>query len=319
MRVVVTGGAGFIGSHLCEMLLARGHSVLSVDNLITGNEDNLAPMKNHANFAFVRHDVTRPLEAEADMIFHLASPASPPGYLSYPVQTSLANSVGTYNLLELARCQGAKFLLASTSEAYGDPEEHPQREEYWGHVNPVGIRSCYDESKRFAESLTMTYVRQFDLDGRIVRIFNTYGPRSDPQDGRVVPNFVVQALTDEPITVYGTGSQTRSFCYVSDLVEGILRAMECEGTKGEVINLGMPDERTILDLANLVKRIAGAKSPIVFRAPISDDDPRRRCPDITRARRMLGWQPQVELEEGLRHTIAWFSTHIASRAGRRQE
>lgn len=313
MRALVTGGAGVIGSHLCERLLQSGYSVVCVDSLITGNEGNIASLMNDANFKFVRHDVVQPLDIEADLIYHLASPASPPGYLAFPLQTSLVNSVGTYHLLDLAMRLEAKFLLASTSEAYGDPLEHPQREDYWGNVNPVGIRSCYDEGKRFGESLTMTYVRHFGVDARIVRIFNTYGPRSDPNDGRLVPNFVTQALTGQPMTVYGTGQQTRSLCYVSDLVEGIVKTMDCELTRGEVVNLGMPDERTILEFARIIKRVAGSESPIVFRPHLSDDDPTRRCPDITKARRVLGWEPRVQLEDGLGHTIAWFRQQLGSR------
>lgn len=305
MRVLVTGGAGFIGSHLCERLLEE-HSVICLDNLITGKEDNIAHLKRHPCFQFLNHDVTQPIALEADFVAHLASPASPHSYLRFPVETSLVNSLGTYRMLELARQRGAKFLLASTSEVYGDPKEHPQREDYWGNVNPNGMRSCYDESKRFAESLTMTYFRKFGLDVRIVRIFNTYGPRSDPQDGRIVPNFVTQALQGKPITVYGTGEQTRSLCYVSDLVEGLIKAMLTEGTSGEVFNLGSPEEHTVLEYAQLVKKLAGSDSRIVFCPPISEDDPTRRCADISKARERLAWEPVVPLEEGLKQTIAWF-------------
>lgn len=306
MKALVTGGAGFIGSHLCQRLLRDRHEVICVDNLITGNRDNVAHLVGEPCFQFVEHDVTEYLDLQADLIFHLASPASPPGYLQFPVQTALANSLGTYNMLELARRYNARFLLASTSEAYGDPLEHPQREEYWGHVNPNGMRSCYDESKRFAEALTMTYVRHYKLDARIIRIFNTYGPHSDPNDGRLVPNFVTQALKGEPITVFGTGEQTRSLCYVSDLVEGITRVMFYEGIKGEVFNLGMPDEHTVLEFAQIIKRLAGSEAPIVFRPHISEDDPTRRCPDISKARQRLGWAPEVGLEKGLNLTIDWF-------------
>lgn len=248
---------------------------------------------------------------QAELIFHLASPASPPGYLIYPVQTSMVNSLGTHNLLELAKRNGARFLLASTSETYGDPLVHPQREDYWGNVNPIGIRSCYDESKRFGESLTMTYVRQFDLDARIIRIFNTYGPNSDPNDGRLVPNFTTQALRGEPITIYGTGLQTRSLCYVSDLVEGIIRAMFFEDTKGDVFNLGMPDERTVLEFAQVIKSLAHSESPIVFRSHISEDDPSRRRPNIDKAIVKLQWTPQVDLEDGLSATIEWFRKRLS--------
>ncbi|MCL5264944.1 MAG: SDR family oxidoreductase [Chloroflexi bacterium] len=311
MKALVTGGAGFIGSHLCAALLREGHSVVCVDNLITGNKGNVASLIDHPGFEFILHDVTQPLDVSADLIFHLASPASPPGYLLYPDKTALANSLGTYLLLDLAKRHGAKFLLASTSEAYGDPLEHPQREDYWGNVNPIGIRSCYDESKRFGEALTMVYVRQHDLDARIIRIFNTYGPHSDPDDGRLVPNFVTQALKGEPLTVYGSGQQTRSLCYVSDLVEGILRAMLFDGTKGDVFNLGMPDERTVLEFAQMIKSLAGSSSPIVFTPYLSEDDPNRRCPNIDKAKDKLRWTPNVKLEDGLTATIEWFRTKLS--------
>ncbi|MCL5958027.1 MAG: SDR family oxidoreductase [Chloroflexi bacterium] len=312
MKALVTGGAGFIGSHLCQRLMEDGHEVICVDNLITGNRENVAHLLDSPHFQFVERDVTQQLDLQADLIFHLASPASPPGYLLFPVHTSLANSLGTYNLLELARRWDAKFLLTSTSETYGDPLEHPQREDYWGNVNPIGMRSCYDESKRFAESLTMTYKRHHNLDARIVRIFNTYGPHSDPNDGRMVPNFVTQALRGEPITVFGQGQQTRSLCYVADLVEGIVRAMFRDGTRGEVFNLGMPDEHTVLEFAQIIKRLVPSDSPIEFRPPISEDDPSRRCPDISKARDRLNWEPKVGLDEGLRLTIEWFRQKLNS-------
>jgi len=311
VKVLVTGGAGFIGSHLCARLLAEGHEVVCVDNLLTGRRENIAALLAAPRFTFLEHDVTSPLAVEAEAIFHLASPASPPGYLAHPVETALVNSLGTYQLLELARQQGARFLLASTSEVYGDPLVHPQPETYWGNVNPIGPRACYDESKRFAEMLTMVYVRRFDLDARIVRIFNCYGPHSDPNDGRLVPNFITQALRGEPITVYGTGQQTRSLCYVSDLVEGLVRALFTPGTKGRVYNLGNPDEHTVLEYAQLIKRLCQSDSPIVFRPLPTEDDPRRRCPDITRARTELGWEPRVGLVEGLTLTIAWFRQRLA--------
>jgi nucleoside-diphosphate-sugar epimerase len=310
MKVIVTGGAGFIGSHLCARLLADGHRVTCVDNLITGAAENVAPLREDPNFSFVDHDVVQPLMADGEAIFHLASPASPPGYLRFPVETALVNSFGTYHLLELARRNRAQFLIASTSEAYGDPLQHPQREDYWGNVNPVGVRSCYDESKRFGESLTMTFVRQHHLDARVIRIFNTYGPHSDPRDGRIVPNFITQAVRGEPITVYGDGQQTRSLCYVADLVEGILRAMWAPRTTGRVYNLGNPDERTVLEFAERIKSLAGSSSEIVFRPHISADDPQRRCPDIARARSELGWEPRVQLDEGLMRTISWFRTRL---------
>ncbi len=308
MRILVTGGGGFLGSHLCEALLAEGHRVIALDNFITGRRGNLTDFLHHPGFEFHEHDIIEPfgsLGTPLDAIFHLASPASPVGYSRHPIETHLVNSVGTHNMLKLAQQHGAKFLITSTSEAYGDPLEHPQREDYWGNVNPVGPRSCYDESKRFAESLTMEYFRQFGTDTRIVRLFNTYGPRNDPQDGRVVPNFVNQALAGQPITVYGNGSQTRSFCYVSDLIRGLKLALFTPGTKGEVFNLGNPDERTILDFAQTVRRICNPDVPIAYH-PGRVDDPNRRCPDITKARTRLDWEPVVSLEEGLMKTIEYF-------------
>ena len=305
MHVVVTGGAGFIGSHLCARLLDEGHQVTAIDNLITGMSRNVDPLLSNPDFSFIEHDVVQPLDLPAEAVFHLASPASPRGYLDHPLETALVNSEGTHNMLEMAARNGASFLMASTSEAYGDPLEHPQRESYWGNVNPVGIRSCYDESKRFSEALTMTYVRSRNLDARIIRIFNTYGPHSDPDDGRIVPNFITQALLGRPITVYGDGSQTRSLCYVSDLVEGILAAMFTEGTRGQVINLGNPQENTVLEYAYLIRQMCDSRAEIEFK-PLPQDDPTRRCPDITRARTLLGWEPRVELSEGLGRTIEWF-------------
>ena len=311
MRTLVAGGAGFIGSHLCDALLAQGHTVLAVDNFITGQRRNVEHLRTHPRFTLLEHDVISPLDAQTDMVFHLASPASPIGYLKHPVETSLVNSIGTYNLLELARRNNAGFLLASTSEVYGEPLEHPQREEYRGNVSCTGIRSCYDEGKRYAESLTMTYYRHHDLSARVVRIFNTYGPRSDPNDGRLVPNFVVHALRGTPIPVYGDGTQTRSLCYVSDLVAGILNAAQTPDMAGEVVNLGNPDERTVLEYARMVKRLAGSASPVVTVAANNlgarvSDDPSRRCPDISKARRLLSWEPVVHVEDGLAKTIAWF-------------
>ena len=307
MRILVSGGAGFLGSHLCEALLAEGHSVIALDNFITGRRGNLADFESHPDFTFYQHDITEPFEPEQpiDAIFHLASPASPVGYSLHPIETHMVNSVGTHNMLKLAQKFGAKYIITSTSEAYGDPLQHPQREDYWGNVNPVGPRSCYDESKRFSESLTMEYVRQFGLDARIVRLFNTYGPRNDPNDGRVVPNFINQAIAGQPITVYGGGQQTRSFCYVSDLIRGLKLAMFTPGTQGEVINLGNPDERTILDFAETVRQICNPDVEIVYQ-PGRVDDPNQRCPDITKARTRLGWEPTVSLEEGLKYTIDYF-------------
>lgn len=312
MRSLVTGGAGFIGSHLCDQLLARGDEVLCADNFVTGQVENLAHLRDHPRFQLLQIDVSQPFRVDGpvDRIFHLASPASPPGYLQKPLETALVNSFGTYHVLELAREKGSRFLLASTSEAYGDPLVHPQSEEYWGNVNPVGVRSCYDEGKRFAETLTMIFVRSYGVDARIVRIFNCYGPRSDPNDGRLVPNFVTQALTGQPLTVYGDGRQTRSLCYVSDLVAGLLLAMERPNTVGRVYNLGNPDERTVLEFARVIKRLARSDSEIVHRPLISQDDPQRRCPDIRRARTELGWEPRVDLETGLTETIAWFRTRL---------
>lgn len=314
MRIVVTGGAGFIGSHLCARLLKDGHQVIAVDNLITGSRRNIAQLLGHPAFSFLEHDVVQPLDLPTEAIFHLASPASPKGYMEHPVETALVNSQGTYQLLEMARRQRARFLLASTSEAYGDPQEHPQVEGYWGHVNPVGPRACYDESKRFGEALTVTFVRAHDLDARIIRIFNTYGPHSDPDDGRIVPNFITQALAGEPMTVYGDGAQTRSLCYVEDLVEGIRAVMFGDGLQGEVTNLGNPEEHTVLEYAHLIRRLCRSNSSIEFR-PLPQDDPTKRCPDITKARTRLGWEPRVGLEEGLRRTIEWFESAVKEKAG----
>jgi nucleoside-diphosphate-sugar epimerase len=309
LRVLVAGGAGFIGSHLCDSLLRDGHEVTAVDNLVTGRLDNIDHLSMNNSFIFRNHDVTNPLDYEIDQIYHLASPASPEGYMRHPIETHLVNSVGTLNLLRLAQHYGATFLYASTSEAYGDPQVHPQDESYRGNVNPIGPRSCYDESKRFGESITMEFVRQFNLDARIVRIFNTYGPRNDPEDGRVVPNFVMRALRHEPLSVFGDGSQTRSLCYVSDLVKGLRAAMEKPNTSGEVINLGNPDERTVMDLAVLVAQLCGSDAGVVH-LPERPDDPYMRCPDITKAMRLLDWKPTVGIETGMRETIDYFSRYV---------
>ena len=314
MRIVVTGGAGFIGSHLCARLLGDGHQVIAVDNLITGSRRNIAHLLEHPNFSYLQHDVIQLLDIEANAIFHLASPASPKGYMDHPIETALANSLGTHNLLELAKRCDARFLLASTSEAYGDPQEHPQRESYWGHVNPVGPRACYDESKRFGEALTTTYIRSVGVDARVIRIFNTYGPHSDPADGRIVPNFITQAVDGKPITVYGDGSQTRSLCYVDDLVKGIIATMFKPGTKGEVVNLGNPEERTVLEYAQIIRRLCGSSSEILFEA-LPQDDPTRRCPDISKAWALLGWRPCIGLEDGLNRTIQWFKTVTKETSG----
>jgi nucleoside-diphosphate-sugar epimerase len=316
MRAVVAGGAGFIGSHLCERLLADGDEVVCVDNLITGFADNVRHLTTNRRFEYVVADIVNSLQVDGavDEFFHLASPASPRGYLRKPLETALVNSIGSQNLLRLALGRGARFLLASTSEAYGDPLVHPQHEEYWGNVNPVGVRSCYDEGKRFAEALTMVYVRQYRLDARIARIFNCYGPRSDPEDGRLVPNFVTQALLGKPLTVYGDGSQTRSLCYVSDLVDGLIRVMRASSATGRVFNIGNPDERSVVEFAEVIRRAAGSSSPIEFRDFISADDPQRRCPDITRIRTELGWEPRVGLDEGIARTVAWFRERLAAPA-----
>lgn len=310
MKIVVTGGAGFIGSHLCARLLDEGHSVLCVDNLLTGSTQNIDSLRNNPRFAFLQHDVTQPFNSEADAIFHMASPASPVGYMNHPIETILANSQGTYQMLEAARKQNALFLISSTSEIYGDPLVHPQQEDYWGNVNPIGPRACYDESKRLGETLTMEYYRQFQLNARIVRIFNTYGPHSQINDGRMIPNFITQALKNEPITIYGDGAKTRSICYVSDLVEGLLRAMFQPNTMGEVFNLGNPEEHTVLEFAQTIIRLCNASSNIIYEAS-RIDDPERRRPNITKARQVLGWRLQVEMEDGLQQTIEWFKSHIA--------
>lgn len=305
MRILVTGAGGFLGSHLCDRLLAEGHRVIGMDNMLTGSPANLAHLKHHPHFQFVVHDVTHFLELEGplDGVLHFASPASPVDYLEFPIQTLKVGSLGTHKALGLSKAKGARFLLASTSEVYGDPQVHPQPESYWGHVNPVGPRGVYDEAKRFAEALTMAYHRYHQLDTRIVRIFNTYGPRMRPNDGRVVSNFIVQALHGEPLTVYGDGSQTRSFCFVDDLIEGIVGVFTRGGA--EPTNLGNPHEFTVRQLAELVLQLTGSRSSVVER-PLPIDDPKVRQPDISRARATLGWEPRVSLEEGLRRTIAYF-------------
>lgn len=310
MKIVVTGGAGFIGSHLCTRLLDEGHNVLCIDNFITGDERNIAPLRNHPHFSFLYQDVTRPFEFEADAIFHLASPASPVGYMDHPIETILVNSQGTYQMLEQAKKQNAMFLVSSTSEAYGDPLVHPQREDYWGNVNPIGPRACYDESKRLGETLTMEYYRQYGLNTRIVRIFNTYGPNSQINDGRMIPNFITQALLNEPLTIYGDGSITRSICYVSDLVDGLMRAMFKPYTAGEVFNLGNTEEHTVLEYAKIIIQLCEASSSIIFE-PNRVDDPERRRPDISKAQKILGWEPKISIEAGLRRTIEWFSNYVS--------
>jgi nucleoside-diphosphate-sugar epimerase len=316
MRILVTGGAGFIGSHLTDALLAQGHEVVVWDNLVTGSMENLAHLAGQPRFSFVRHDVIEPPPdaGPLDRIYHLASPASPEGYRGHPIETHMTNAVGTHRVLELAQAHNARFLLTSTSEAYGDPLEHPQRETYRGNVNPVGERSCYDESKRFAESLTMEYHRTYGADIRIVRLFNTYGPRMDIADGRVIPNLLSQALMGQPLTLYDGGERTRAFCYVDDLVRGLIAVMESGNAKGEVINLGNPDERTIRSLAAVILAVTGRELPMVERPTAVGDDPNRRCPDIAKARALTGWEPFIPLDEGLRRTIPHFERILGMRA-----
>jgi len=310
LKIVVTGGAGFIGSHLCARLLEDGHSVLCVDNLLTGSEQNIESLRNNSRFTFLQHDVTQPLNFEAEAIYHLASPASPVGYMGHPIETIMVNSLGTYQMLEQARRQKALFLFSSTSEAYGDPLVHPQREDYWGNVNPVGPRACYDESKRLGETLTMEYYRQFQVNARMVRIFNTYGPNSQADDGRMIPNFIIQALQNKPLTIYGDGSFTRSICYVSDLVEGLILALFKPFTAGEIFNLGNTEELTVLEFAQTIIRLCQSSSTIIFE-PVRIDDPERRRPDISKAQQVLGWQLNISTEEGLKRTIAWFSAQMS--------
>ena len=304
-RILVTGGAGFLGSHLCERLLERGAEVLCADNFYTGTKDNLQALLGNPHFELLRHDVTFPLYVEVDEIYNLACPASPVHYQHDPVQTTKTSVHGAINMLGLAKRVGAKILQASTSEIYGDPAVHPQRENYWGHVNPTGTRSCYDEGKRCAETLFFDYRRQHGLPIKVARIFNTYGPRMHPNDGRVVSNFIVQALRDAPITVYGKGRQTRSFCYVSDTIDALLRLMETDDDFTGPVNIGNPHECTMLELAHEIVELTGSASRVVFE-PLPNDDPCRRCPDITLAKAMLQWQPRVGLQDGLRATIDYF-------------
>jgi dTDP-glucose 4,6-dehydratase len=308
-RAVVTGGAGFLGSHLCERLLAEGYRVVAVDNLVTGRMNNVQHLLGREDFQFVQHDVSKPFELEGrvDCILHFASPASPIDYLELPIQTLKVGSLGTHNALGLAKVKGARFLLASTSEVYGDPKEHPQKESYWGNVNPIGPRGVYDEAKRFAEAMAMAYHRTHGLEVRIVRIFNTYGPRMRLRDGRVVPAFLQQALTGEPMTVFGKGKQTRSFCYVSDLIEGIWRLLNSDVETP--CNVGNPTEMTILEFAETIRDAVASDSEIVFK-PLPEDDPQTRQPDITFARSRLGWEPKVDLKEGLKSTIEYFRQEL---------
>lgn len=309
MRIVLTGGAGFIGSHLANFLIERHHQVVCIDNLLTGEEKNISPLLSSEEFEFRRQDINRPLEIEGavDAVLHFASPASPKDYLKYPIETLSAGSTGTRNLLELAKDKKAVFLTASSSEVYGDPQVHPQVESYWGNVNPIGVRSVYDEAKRFAEALTMAYHRRYGVDTKIARIFNTYGPRMRLDDGRALPSFMTAALKEEPLTVFGDGSQTRSFCYVSDMVEGIYRLLLSQ--ENEPVNLGNPDEVSIINFAKEITSLTHSKSNIIFKE-LPADDPRTRKPDITKAREILGWQPEISRPEGLRLTLPYFKEKL---------
>lgn len=308
-RILITGGAGFLGSHLCRRLLADGHSVICLDNFITGTKDNIRDLASHRRFKLVEHDISRPYRptGKLDWVLHFASPASPKDYLRHPIKTLKVGLLGTYNCLGITKAKGCKFLLASTSEVYGDPLVTPQPEEYWGNVNPIGVRSCYDESKRAAEALTFAYKRQHGLDTRVIRIFNTYGPNMRLEDGRVVSNFIYQALTGKPITLFGKGSQTRSFCYVDDLIEGIVRYMSVNYPGP--LNLGNDREFSIIELARMVIALTGSVSRICFEEEMQDD-PRQRRPELAKARKLLKWKPAVKLETGLRKTIAWFRTQL---------
>jgi dTDP-glucose 4,6-dehydratase len=309
MRIVITGAAGFIGSHLSERLLDQGHSVIGIDNLLTGDLANIAHLSGR-DFTFVKHNVTNYINVDGpvDCVFHWASPASPIDYLEWPIPTLKVGALGTHNALGLAKAKGAKFVIASTSEVYGDPLEHPQKETYWGNVNPIGPRGVYDEAKRFAEAITMAYHRYHGVDTKIVRIFNTYGPRMRIRDGRAVPNFIAQALKNEDVTIFGSGRQTRSFCYISDLVSGILALMA--STENEPVNIGNPHEMSIAEMAEVIVKMTGSKSKVVYK-PLPTDDPQVRKPDITRARTKLGWEPKVKLEEGLTATIEYFKQKMS--------
>ena len=316
MKILVSGGAGFLGSNLCQRLLSEGHEVTAVDNLITGSEKNLQDLKQNPNFKFINLDVLKiaELEGDFDRVYHMASPASPnkhsqKSYMALPFETMKVNTEGTWVLAEFARLKNAKFLFASTSETYGDPLEHPQKESYRGNVSTTGVRSVYDEAKRFGETITSAFIRYKNLDGRIIRIFNTYGPRMDPDDGRAVIEFVKKALKNEPIPIFGDGSQTRSFCYVDDLIDGIIKAMETDATKGEIFNLGNPGEFTIKDLAQIVKRVTNSTSETTHAEALPEDDPKRRKPDIEKARKILKWEPRVKLEDGLKKLIEYLKSN----------
>ncbi|HZY43936.1 MAG TPA: UDP-glucuronic acid decarboxylase family protein [Anaerolineae bacterium] len=310
MRVLITGGAGFLGSHLCDKFLAEGHSVIAMDNLITGNTRNIEHLAGNDRFLFIKHDVTNFIYVEGpiDAVLHFASPASPIDYLNLPIQTLKVGALGTHKALGVAKAKGARFLIASTSEVYGDPQVHPQTEDYWGHVNPIGPRGVYDEAKRFAEAMTMAYHRYHSVDTKIVRIFNTYGPRMRLEDGRVVPNFIPQSLRGQPLTVYGDGKQTRSFCYCSDLIEGIYRLLM--SAEHDPVNIGNPNELSILEFAQTINRLTGNQAGIIFENKRILDDPQTRRPDITKARTLLNWEPKVALEEGLTKTIEYFRNRV---------
>jgi len=313
--MIITGGAGFIGSHLVEHFLKEGHEVIVIDNFITGREKNIIPFRTNPRFRFIKYDVTQelPLDEKIDTLLHFASPASPVDYLKYPIETIRTMSVGTLNILEFALRYKANFLLASTSEVYGDPLSHPQKEEYWGNVNPIGPRSVYDESKRFAEAATMAYHRQYGLNTHIARIFNTYGPRMREDDGRVVPTFIVRALVGEPLPIFGNGKQTRSFCFISDLVAGLVSLLYSDFH--EPVNLGNPAEFTVVALARIVKEMTGCNSDLSYH-PLPQDDPKRRCPDISRAKKILGWQPKIQLKEGLKISLDWYRAQANERGKR---
>jgi len=310
-KSLISGGAGFLGSHLCDALIKKGHDVLCVDNFFTGNKDNVSHLISSTKFELMRHDVTFPLYVEVDQIYNLACPASPIHYQYDPVQTTKTSVHGAINMLGLAKRTGARILQASTSEVYGDPEVHPQTEDYWGRVNPIGIRSCYDEGKRCAETLFFDYFRQHHLEIKVMRIFNTYGPRMHPNDGRVVSNLIVQALQNKPITIYGDGSQTRSFCYVSDLIEGMIKFMESDKTITGPMNMGNPNEFTMLELAELILKLTSSQSKIIFKS-LPEDDPKQRQPDISLAKNKLGWEPKIKLEDGLNETIKYFREVLKS-------
>jgi dTDP-glucose 4,6-dehydratase len=311
LRAILTGGAGFLGSHLCDLLIEKGWDVVCVDNLVTGADSNVLHLMSNPRFKFLKHDVSQHIDISGpiDAVLHFASPASPPDYLKFPIQTLKVGALGTHNALGLAKAKNCRLLLASTSECYGDPDVSPQPESYWGHVNPIGPRGVYDEAKRFAEAITMAYHRYHGVDTRIVRIFNTYGPRMRLNDGRALPNFLYQALVGLPITVYGNGKQTRSFCYVSDLIAGIYKLLE--SSEHEPVNIGNPQEISILEFAERVRALVGSKAPIVFE-PLPVDDPKQRCPDITKARRILNWEPKVELKDGLQITYDYFKKRVAA-------